>query len=115
MSATPMHILITGATGQVGSAVLDTLLRAGHQVTTLVRTPHKAEALTLRGATPLIGDLGTPASYASAAAEADAIVHAAFDEKNGEALDRIAVDALLASATRRTEAGLPSALIYTSG
>ena len=32
-----MHIFLTGATGYIGSAVLDAFLRAGHEVTALVR------------------------------------------------------------------------------
>ena len=34
-----MRIFLTGATGYIGSAVLDALLRAGHEVTALVRDP----------------------------------------------------------------------------
>ncbi len=110
-----MQILITGATGQIGSAVLDALLRAGHQVTALVRTPQKAETIALRGVRPVIGDLSVPATYVGVAAEADAIVHTAFDSRVGEALDRTAIDALLAAATGRAESGLPTSLVYTSG
>lgn len=109
-----MQILLTGATGQVGAAVLDTLLRAGHTVSALVRAPHKAEALALRGALPVMGDLAVPAGYEQAALAADAIVHAAFDAKNSEALDRAALDALLAAGARRADVGLPTALVYTS-
>jgi nucleoside-diphosphate-sugar epimerase len=95
--------------------VVDALLRASHQVTALVRTPHKGEAIALRGATPLVGDLGAPASYADAAADVDGVVHAALDGKNAEALDRLAIDTLVAAASRRTDAGHDAALIYTSG
>jgi nucleoside-diphosphate-sugar epimerase len=109
-----MHILITGATGQVGSAVLDAALRAGHHVTALVRTPQKAESMTLRGVRAVIGDLAVPASYLDAATEAEAIVHTAFDVKGGQTLDRTALDALTGAAVRRRDAGLPATLIYTS-
>ena len=47
-----MRIFLTGATGYIGSAVLDALLRASHQVTALVRTPQAADALASRGVTP---------------------------------------------------------------
>lgn len=110
-----MQILITGATGQVGSAVLDALLRAGHQVTALVRTPQKAEAIARRGVRAVIGDLAVPATYEDVALEADAIVQAAFDTRVGESLDRIAIDALVSAAGRRAAAGNPAVLIYTSG
>lgn len=109
-----MQILITGATGQVGSAVLDALLRGGHTVTALVRTPQKADAMSARGALPVIGDLALPASYVDAAVASDAVVHAAFDGRNGEALDRFAIDTLVSTAARRAELGRQSTLVYTS-
>ena len=37
-----MRILLTGATGYIGAAVLDALVRAGHDVTALVRDNSKA-------------------------------------------------------------------------
>lgn len=109
-----MQILVTGATGQLGSAVVDALLRASHTVTALVRTPQKSEAIALRGVMPLIGDLAVPASYVEVAASVDAVVHTAYDGRNGEALDRTAIDALLGALARRAESGLSSVLVYTS-
>jgi uncharacterized protein YbjT (DUF2867 family) len=43
-------VLLAGATGVVGSAVLDRLVAAGHRVRTLSRDPARAEALRARGA-----------------------------------------------------------------
>ena len=45
MNASAMRIFLTGATGYIGSAVLDALLRGGHNVTALVRDPEKAERI----------------------------------------------------------------------
>jgi nucleoside-diphosphate-sugar epimerase len=111
-----MRIFLTGATGYIGSAVLEAALRAGHQVTALVRDPEKAEHVALRGVTPIIGELSKPASYLAAAEQADAIVHAAFEHsKRGPAVDRFAVETLTAAAGRRVDAGLAAAFVYTSG
>jgi len=44
-----MRVFLTGATGYVGSAILDALLRGGHQVTALIRDPEKADAVAARG------------------------------------------------------------------
>lgn len=111
-----MRIFLTGATGYVGSAVLDALLRAGHEVDALVRTPEKVEQVSLRGVRPLVGDLSEPATYAAAAEESDWTIHTAYDgTKAGPAIDRTAIDTLLAAAGRRADAGRPAAFIYTSG
>jgi nucleoside-diphosphate-sugar epimerase len=111
-----MHIFLTGATGYIGSAVLDAMLRAGHDVTALVRDPEKAERVALRGVTPVIGELSKPAPYLAAAEAADAIVHTALEpSKRRQKVDRQAVEALLDAAGRRAAAGHAAAFVYTSG
>src|SRR5213075_132891 len=110
-----MRIFLTGATGYIGSAVLDALLRAGHQVTALVRTPQSADALASRGVTPVLGDLKTVKSYRAAAEGFDAYVHTAADSTSKrEEIDRRAIDVLLAAATARAKTA-PAAFVYTSG
>jgi len=74
-----MQVFLTGATGYIGSAVLDAMIKGGHQVTALVRDPEKAERLAARGAKTVIGELGTPKTYVNAVKAADAVVHAALD------------------------------------
>jgi nucleoside-diphosphate-sugar epimerase len=110
-----MQIFLTGATGYIGSAVLEAALRGGHQVTALVRNPEKAEHVSLRGATPIIGDLSKPQSYAAAAEHAEAIVHVALESKRAAALDQQAIETLTDAAARRVDAGLAAAFVYTSG
>jgi nucleoside-diphosphate-sugar epimerase len=111
-----MRIFLTGATGYIGSAVLDGLLRGGHDVTALVRDPEKAERNSHRGVKPVIGELASPKYYAEAAAAADVIIHTAFEHsKRGQKVDRQAIDALLEAAVRRSAGGKNAAFIYTSG
>lgn len=108
-----MRIFLTGGTGYIGAAVLDALARAGHHVHALVRNSHNAAQVQKRGAAPVLGDLGEPASYADAAAAADGIIHAAFDyTARGPQLDKTAVEALLAAAAESKTVRL---FIYTSG
>jgi nucleoside-diphosphate-sugar epimerase len=110
-----MHIFLTGATGYVGSAVLDAFLRAGHEVDALVREPAKAEYLERRGVRAIVGELGNPAAYAPAAEQAEVIVHTALDPSvRRDKMDRQAVETFLASATNRSASGQPAAFIYTS-
>lgn len=110
-----MRIFLTGATGYIGSAVLEALLRGGHSVTALVRDPERAERLRLRGIHAVVGDLSEPSSYASAAETCDGIIHTAFeDSKRGPAVDRRAIDSLLGAAIRHAAKGQPVSLVYTS-
>ena len=111
-----MRIFLTGATGYVGSAVTDALLRSGHEVTALVRDPEKAERVTRRGVHAIVGELSKPASYAAAAEAADSIVHAALESSTRkQKVDRLAIDTLVGAAARRAAAGLPATVVYTSG
>src|SRR4029434_9124653 len=102
-SALPMHIFLTGATGYIGSAVLDAFVRGGHEVDELVREPAKSEYFERRGVRAIVGELGNPAAYAPAAEQADVIVHTALDPSvRRDKMDRQAGDELLVSAgTRR--------------
>jgi nucleoside-diphosphate-sugar epimerase len=110
-----MRIFLTGATGYVGSAILEASRRAGHTVTALVRDPENAEHVSLRGARPIVGELGKPAAYLAAAEESDAIVHAAYDRsKRSVDVDRRAIETLLAAAGRRLDRGQAASFIYTS-
>jgi len=115
-----MRIFLTGATGYIGSAVLDALVRAGHQVTALVRDNEKAARVTEKGAHPVVGSLADPESYRPMADAQDGYVHTAFDQSaKGVAIDRQTIETLLAAARRprttNTVASGPRFFIYTSG
>ena len=51
------EIFCTGASGYIGGSVAAYLVAAGHQVTGLVRSPDKAEAVRARGIEPVLGTL----------------------------------------------------------
>jgi nucleoside-diphosphate-sugar epimerase len=69
--------LVTGATGFVGSHLVEALNRAGHSVTALVRNPAKAAALHWPGVTLARGDLHSPDALAAASRGQDVIFHVA--------------------------------------
>jgi putative NADH-flavin reductase len=69
-----MKIALIGATGFVGTAVLQELLSRGHEVDALVRSPEKLAARS--GLTPLRVDVRDAAAVAAAVRGADAVVSA---------------------------------------
>jgi nucleoside-diphosphate-sugar epimerase len=110
-----MRIFLTGATGYIGSAVLEALLRANHQVVALVRTPQAAEELSARGVSTVLGDLNVVKSYGAAAEGFDCYVHTAAESSpRRDEVDRRALDVLLSAASARSRTA-PTVFVYTSG
>src|SRR5256886_15366876 len=69
-------ILVTGATGNVGSALLRQLVASGARVRCLVRDPRRLGPERVRVQIAL-GDLSQPASFRNALRGVDAVVHLA--------------------------------------
>ena len=74
-----MHVFVTGATGWVGSAVVNELIEAGHQVTGLTRSDDKAADLVASGAKAMQGTLDDLDVLQRTASAADAVIHTAFN------------------------------------
>ena len=72
-----MKILITGATGKVGSRLVPRMLAKGYEVRILVRDAAKASALAELGAGVIVGDLYTPDTLPAAVEGVDAVIHLA--------------------------------------
>lgn len=70
-------ILVVGATGHLGSALVRALLSSGTHVRALTRDASKAEALRLMGAQVYVGDLRDPDSLARACRGVDKVFAAA--------------------------------------
>ncbi len=72
-----MKALVTGATGFVGSHLAEALRRRGDEVTALVRSARKAEALTPLGIRIIAGDLDDIVALAKAVEGQEVIYHVA--------------------------------------
>ena len=73
-----MKVFVTGASGFIGSAVVNDLIGAGHQVIGLARSQKSAKIVSDAGAEVLQGSLEDPEILKQGALQADAVIHTAF-------------------------------------
>ena len=74
-----MRAFVTGASGHIASAVVPELLQTGHEVTGLARSETSAAAAKALGAEVRRGDTSDLDGLREAAADADAVIHLAFN------------------------------------
>ena len=109
-----MQVFLTGATGFIGSRVLRELIDAGHQVLGLTRSDTGARWLEEAGARSHRGTLEDIESLARGAAQADAVIHTAFDHDFSRFAENCEKDRRVIGAMSEALVGSDRPLIITS-
>lgn len=90
-----MRILLTGGTGYIGSAVLEALTGAGHDVVAVVRNERAAGTVSAAGATALEGDVTDVAWFTAALEGVDGAIHTAAPDEGAPEFNEAVVEAAI--------------------
>ncbi len=110
-----MKVFVTGATGFVGTAVVQELLGAGHEVLGLARSKESAKKLIEAGAEAHYGDLTDFDSLKSGAKVADAVIHLGFVHDFGRFQEMCELDKEVIGAIGDALVGTDKPFLITSG
>jgi uncharacterized protein YbjT (DUF2867 family) len=86
-------VLVTGATGQVGGAVLEELVRRGVQARAMVRTEDRSDGLAARGVEAVVGDLERPETLPGALSGAGRVFLMSRDDPNQPEMEGALIEA----------------------
>jgi nucleoside-diphosphate-sugar epimerase len=113
-----MRIFVTGASGHIGSPLVEELLGAGHEVVGLARSDTSAARIEAAGAEVRRGDLDDLDGLKAAASEADGVVHLAFKHdsmQSGDIEGALAADMAATQAFGDALADTDKPFVNTSG
>jgi nucleoside-diphosphate-sugar epimerase len=113
-----MKVLVTGATGYIGSAAAKALVDRGHEVLGLARSERSAARLRQLGLDAVMGDFGDSASLSKAivTSDVDAVVStASVGASQGDNADTFARDRAAVRVMQQALGDSGKALVFTSG
>lgn len=110
-----MRVFMTGATGFIGSVIVEELKAAGHEVAGLARSDEAAAKLAAWGVAVRRGDVEDAAGLAAGAAAADGVIHCAFGHDFSRYLEMGQTDLKAVGAMADALAGSGRPLVVTSG
>jgi nucleoside-diphosphate-sugar epimerase len=110
-----MRVFVTGASGWIGSATVDELLEAGHDVVGLARSDESAASIDARGAAVLRGDLDELGSLRRGAAQAEAVIHLASKHDWGNPAESDRAERAAVQALAEALAGTGRPLVVANG
>lgn len=110
-----MKVFVTGATGFVGTAVVQELLANGHQVLGLARSEESEKKLLAAGAEALRGDLNDFDSLKTGAIASDAVIHLGFVHDFTKFEEMCKLDGKVIEAIGEALMGTDKPFLITSG